>query len=248
MSIVSAHPSAARAGSGARHFLLRRTHSLTGILFGGYIIVHLLVNATLIQGQLPHDVFQEQVNKIHSLPFLLAIEWVFIFIPIIFHTIYGIWITVRAEPNPVHYPYYKNIFYTLQRISAMFIVAFLLFHVLGMKGFFGSTLEFEPATGRAAASTARHINAHWAIAYIVYPLGILASTFHLANGFWTAGVTWGLTVSKAAQKRWGYVCAGLFALTFASGVTAWVASVKLKGLPPVETDPAGARLVMPAAR
>jgi len=51
-----------------RQFLLRRLHSLTGLIFGGYILVHLLVNATLIQGNNP-DVFQEQVNKIHSLPF-----------------------------------------------------------------------------------------------------------------------------------------------------------------------------------
>jgi succinate dehydrogenase / fumarate reductase cytochrome b subunit len=30
--------------------------------------------------------------------------------------------------------------------------------------------------------------------------------FHFANGLWTAAITWGVTVSVAAQKRWGQVC------------------------------------------
>ncbi len=230
------------AKSNARHFLLRRLHSLTGIVFGLYIIIHLIVNASLIQGRNP-DVFQEQVNKIHSLPFLLAIEWVMIFIPIIFHSVYGIWITLAGRPNIGNYPYAKNIFYFAQRASAVIIVLFLLFHVLGMKGFLGSYLEFEP--GLASASTARHINAHWLIAFLVYPLGIAAATFHLANGFWAAAITWGLTISKASQRRWGLVCAGIFALTFGCGLTAWIAAVSLKGAEPIKPTPAAVHLVNP---
>jgi succinate dehydrogenase / fumarate reductase cytochrome b subunit len=214
-----------------RWFLLRRLHSLTGILFGGYLMVHLLVNATLIQGQHPHDVFAEQVNKIHSLPFLLAIEWTFIYLPLIFHSVYGIWITFEGRPNLFDYPYGKNTYYTLQRISAMIILGFVLFHVLGMKGWFGDTLEFQYGPGQAAASTARHINAHWIITWVVYPLGVLASCFHLANGFWTAAISWGLTISAKAQQRWGWVCAGIFVFSFGCGITAWVAAIQLKGTP-----------------
>ena len=93
------------------HFLLRRLHSLTGILFGGYIIIHLLVNATLAEGpRTPGEptVFQQQVDKIHSLPFLLVVEWTFIYLPIIFHTVYGIWITLTGQPNVDRYGYAKN--------------------------------------------------------------------------------------------------------------------------------------------
>ena len=36
---------------GKHHFLLRRLHSLTGILFGGYVAVHLIINATIAQGR-----------------------------------------------------------------------------------------------------------------------------------------------------------------------------------------------------
>src|SRR6185503_6617700 len=158
MSVSTAAASPAHASSktasGIRHFLLRRLHSLTGIVFGGYLVIHLIINATMVQGG---DVFQVQVEKIHSLPFLNAIEWTFIYLPILFHTVYGIWITVTAQPNLLNYPYGKNVFYTLQRISAIIIVLFMFIHVLGMKGLLVSTLTFDPHD--ATRSAARHINA-----------------------------------------------------------------------------------------
>lgn len=206
--------------SGSGSFLLRRLHSLTGLIFGGYIVVHLIVNATMLQGG---DTYQLQVDKIHALPFLWAVEWVFIFLPIIFHTVYGIWITFGGQPNVEKYPYAKNYFYLAQRISAAVIILFLLFHVLGMKGILGHSLEFVPED--ATRSTARHINSSLWVAYFVYPLGIFASCFHLANGFWTAGITWGLTISAAAQRRWGYVCSGLFVFTLLCGFLALGAAI-----------------------
>jgi len=218
-ALVYDSPDAAR---GRSPFLLRRLHSLTGLLFGGYILVHLLVNATLIQGgKGTNDVFQTQVNKIHSLPFLMAIEWTFIYFPLLFHTFYGIYLTVTWSPNVSNYPYGRNWAYVMQRVSAMIIVAFVIFHILGMKGLLGTYLSFEPLN--AAASTARHVRSHWTVAYLVYPVGVLASCFHLANGFYTAAITWGLTVSKAAQKRWGMVCVGIFVFSFACGMTALTA-------------------------
>jgi succinate dehydrogenase / fumarate reductase, cytochrome b subunit len=206
---------------GSRHFLIRRLHSLTGLVFGGYLVVHLIVNATIAQ---MGDVYQVQVQKIHSLPLLWAIEWGFIFLPILFHTVYGIWITITGQPNVGSYPYGKNWFYTLQRLSAMIIVLFMVFHVLSLKyGLFGATLSFDPHN--AAATVHRHMTASALIAYVIYPIGILASCYHLANGFWTAAITWGLTVSAQAQRRWGFVCAGLFVLTMVCGFVALFASL-----------------------
>jgi succinate dehydrogenase / fumarate reductase, cytochrome b subunit len=215
---------------GRYHFLLRRLHSLTGIIFGGYLVVHLIVNASLIQGR-SHgiDVYQQQVDKIHSLPFLWAIEWAFIFLPIIFHTIYGIWIALTGQPNVNHYGYAKNWFYMLQRISAIIIVAFMIFHVFGMRGLFGRTLTFDPAN--ATATAAAHMHASWIVAWVIYPLGIIASCYHLANGFWTAAITWGLTISNESQRRWGFVCGGLFAVTLIAGFLALIALIRYQGLP-----------------
>src|SRR4051794_27416436 len=210
---------------GRYHFLLRRLHSLTGLVFGGYLVVHLIINATLIQGgHGEHDVYQNQVNKIHSLPFLWAVEWAFIFLPIIFHTVYGIWITLTGQPNVTAYGYAKNWFYTLQRISAIIIVLFMIFHVFGMRGMFGQTLAFNPE--RATASAAVHFHSSWLVWLLIYPIGIIASCYHLANGFWTAAITWGLTVSNGAQRRFGFACGGLFALTLFCGFLALIALMR----------------------
>jgi succinate dehydrogenase / fumarate reductase, cytochrome b subunit len=118
--------------AGHRPFYLSRLHSLTGILFGGYLIIHLLVNATLAEGYRPGDsqsVYQRQVNSIHSLPLLRLTEWTLIYLPILYHTIYGLWLTYMAKPNMNQYPYGKNVFYVFQRISALVLVAFIFFHV-----------------------------------------------------------------------------------------------------------------------
>src|SRR4030095_7304175 len=106
MTTATAHDLTVPLIGGRCHFLLRRLHSLTGIIFGGYLVVHLLVNATIAQ---MGTVFQVQVNKNHDLPVLWAIEWIAIYIPILYHTVYGIYITLTGQPNVGNYPYAKNI-------------------------------------------------------------------------------------------------------------------------------------------
>ncbi len=211
------------------YFIARRLHSLTGLVFGGYLVVHLLINATLVQGAGEGGsatVYQVQVDKIHSLPFLPAIEWTFIYIPILYHTFYGIWIIVAGQPNVGRYGYAKNWFYVLQRASAIVLVLFILFHIFAMKGVFGGdvgrALTFAPVK-YATESTARHMNAAWWVYGIVYPVGILASCYHTANGFWTAGISWGLTVSKRSMRQWGFACIGIFFFMLACGGTAYAA-------------------------
>ena len=211
---------------GPTHFLLRRLHSLTGILFGGYIIVHLLVNATLAEGfreGQDSTIYQQQVVKIHALPFLLLVEWTFIYLPILYHTFYGLWLTFAGQPNVAQYPYAKNVFYFFQRLSALLLVAFIFFHVTAMKGWWSPGLKFDPT--HATETTINHMTASWFIGWFVYPLGILAACYHLANGFWTAAISWGLTISAGAQRRWGWACVGLFVLTFVSGMTALFAAL-----------------------
>ena len=222
-------PSYAVSGIGGKHqFLLRRLHSLTGILFGGYVVVHLLVNATLIEGARyagEPTVYQEQVDKIHSLPLLVAIEWTAIYLPLLYHTFYGIYIIATGQPNVGKYGYGKNWAYTMQRASSIILVLFIAFHILGMKGVFGgdvgAALTFVPVK-YAMQSTVNHLHAAWWVGYLVYPIGILAASFHAANGFWTAAITWGLTVSKKAQVRWGALCVGMFVLMAGCGFAALV--------------------------
>jgi succinate dehydrogenase / fumarate reductase cytochrome b subunit len=234
---IAHHAESSRASNGT-YFLLRRLHSLTGLIFGGYLMVHLIVNATLIEGVREGiNVFQTLVNVIHSLPLLIGIEFTLIYLPILYHTFYGIWIVATGQPNIDRYGYGKNYFYVLQRVSAILLIVFMFFHVLGMKGLFGEAfhgaLKFDPAA--ATQTTANHFNAAWWVWGVIYPVGILASCYHLANGFWTAAITWGLTVSNTAIRRWGLVCTGIFLFTLACGTTALVALVRM-GPQPITTS------------
>jgi succinate dehydrogenase / fumarate reductase, cytochrome b subunit len=224
------------------YFFLKRLHSLTGLVFGGYICVHLLVNATLAEGiryNGEKSIFQLQVDKIHSLPFLPAIEWSAILLPLLYHAFYGIVIVWAGRPNVPHYSYGKNWAYLLQRVSAIILVLFLAFHVMSMKGWIPGAdnsqllkaLRFEPVEV-ATTTVIRHMQAAWWVGWVVYPIGILAATFHLANGVWAAAVTWGLTVSSKAQKRWGVVSVGLFLFTFGAGLTALIATLRHETVAP----------------
>jgi succinate dehydrogenase / fumarate reductase cytochrome b subunit len=102
----------------------------------------------------------------------------------------------------------------------------MIFHVFSLKyGWFGPNLAFDPH--QASETIHRHMTRSGFVTWFVYPLGILASCYHLANGVWTAGITWGLTVSAGAQRRWGYVCAALFVVTLGCGLTALVAAATM---------------------
>ena len=98
------------------------------------MVVHLVTNATVLNGP---GAFQGNVYKIHSLGKMLPlVEWTFIFIPILFHAIVGIWIVAGMNPNTSHYPYAANRRYTMQRITGMIAFFFIMWHVFHMHGWF----------------------------------------------------------------------------------------------------------------
>jgi succinate dehydrogenase / fumarate reductase, cytochrome b subunit len=242
MSTITASP-AGEASPGLlakHHFLLRRLHSLTGIMFGMYLFVHLAVNATLAEGARhagEATVFQKLVDYIHSIPFLMVVEFSFIFLPLLYHTLYGFYIIYTGQMNVGRYGYTRNYLYLLQRVSGMIIVLFALFHILSLKGWlpgeFARALVFDPQA--ATSSTSAHLLlAPWIWA-VTYPIGVLASAFHTANGFYAAAITWGLTISATAQRRWGMLCTGAFLFLFVAGMTALIAGVTVAKKPVNQT-------------
>src|SRR4051812_41055959 len=72
-----------RAGQG-HSFLLRRLHSISGIVpVGAFLVEHILVsNATAINGP---EAYANQVKFLGSLPLVLFLEAFGIWLPILFH-------------------------------------------------------------------------------------------------------------------------------------------------------------------
>jgi succinate dehydrogenase / fumarate reductase cytochrome b subunit len=52
------------------------------------------------------------------------------------------------------------------------------------------------------------------IVMLLYTIGVLSCVFHLANGIWTMGITWGVWISPRAQKQALRVC-GVFGVLLA---------------------------------
>ena len=201
---------------GRHHFLVRRLHSLSGIVpIGVFLCVHLLTNASVLAPGDPGAEFQKAVEKIHALgPMLIPVEIVGIFIPLLFHSVLGVLIVFTADSNVQHYPYGGNIRYTLQRATGMIAGVFILYHLWQMhwmgKPLGGGAFELHEAGGAASAAvtTARAIQSSWWVTPI-YAIGIVATVYHFANGVWTSLITWGITIKPRTQRVAGYVCAVL---------------------------------------
>ncbi len=204
------------------YFLIRRLHSLTGIVpIGVFLCFHLVANSTILFGT-GGEHFQQWVERIHLLqPYLFPVEMVFIFIPILFHALLGFTIWFSGRSNVQQYRYGGNIRYMLQRVTGIIAILFILFHVWQMHWLgepFGGgsfTLHGEGGAAMAAGSTARAIQglkldgtSVWGAVWIapLYTIGTLASVYHLANGIWTALITWGVTIGPRAQALSGRVC------------------------------------------
>ena len=53
---------------------------------------------------------------------------------------------------------------------------------------------------------------------IIYTVGTLCAVYHLTNGIWTFGITWGLWTSDRGQRRAGYFCAAFGVLVALFGM------------------------------
>lgn len=195
-----------------RHFLLRRLHSLVGLLpIGGFLVFHLWENSQSRLGAEHYN--RDVVGALQGMNYLVLIELVLIALPLLFHAGYGIVITRQARPELRRYPYVRNWLYWLQRLSGLGILAFLLLHV-GLTRLQGI---LEPAI---RVDLYGHMQAllsqPWMLA--LYLAGLLLAVFHLANGLWSMAIVWGLTTSPRAQTLFGHVCVGVGVLLTALGL------------------------------
>jgi succinate dehydrogenase / fumarate reductase cytochrome b subunit len=221
------------------YFLLRRLHSLAGIIpIGAFLVFHLTTNASIVWGDWLNEshhghagveTFQHEVNFIHNLPALILMEIFVLFVPIAFHALLGIWFALTGHINVAAYGYGDNWRYTLQRLTGYLGVAFIFMHITSLRfgwSYWGLMPSFE--ADFAASSTAAHFQDGawgWFIT-VFYLVCVLALVFHLANGLWTAALTWGLVISEEGQKRWGYVCAVIgLGLAFAAVLAVYGFSV-----------------------
>lgn len=238
-------PRSARSGESffdRHYFLLRRLHSLTGIVpIGVFLVIHLLTNSSVLWGALAlrgeeHGgwreggvlYFNQEVRWINEqIPHLLLIE-ITLWGSILFHSVLGVYYARTGRSNTRRYAYQSNWRYNLQRLSGYIGIFFILYHVGTLRWgwtflvpggtewshrFASSTLAAALRGGMADVTTGGLVVSAF------YLASVSLLVFHFANGLWTAAITWGLTVSSQAQRRWGYACAGIGAAMLLMGVS-----------------------------
>ena len=213
----------------SRTFVLRKLHQLTGIMpLGFFLLEHFYTNSKALTG--PAD-FNNAVRDLQSIPYILFVEIAGIFIPLIYHAVYGILITAEARPNNLNYPYPRNWFYTVQRLTGIILFFFITFHVLNFR--FGliphlNNLSVADNPSQAFAIVSREFR--MVPIFIIYVVGIAATVWHLANGIWLFLVDWGITIGERAQRLTGYACIAFGILLLAVGINAAVAFIHPGGL------------------
>ena len=213
----------------SRTFILRKLHQLSGIFpLGVFLLEHFYTNSKALTG--PAD-FNNAVKDLQSIPYILFVEIGGIFIPLIYHAVYGLVITAEARPNNLAYPYPRNWFYLIQRITGVILFLFITFHVLNFR--------FGMIPGLNNMSVATHPNQAFDIVarefrmvpiFILYIVGIAATVWHFANGIWLFLVDWGITIGERAQRLAGYACIAFGAVLLLVGINAAVAFIHDKGL------------------
>jgi len=213
----------------SRTFVLRKLHQLSGIFpLGIFLLEHFYTNSKALNGA-AH--FNDAVKDLQSIPYILFVEIGGIFIPLIYHAVYGLVITVEARPNNLAYPYPRNWFYLVQRITGIVLFLFIIFHVLNFR--FGlipglNTISVAHEPDKAFAIVAGEFR--MVPIFIVYMIGITATVWHFANGIWLFLVDWGITIGERAQRLTGYACIAFGVLLLLVGVNAAVAFIRPGGL------------------
>ncbi|WP_342469005.1 succinate dehydrogenase cytochrome b558 subunit [Ureibacillus sp. FSL K6-3587] len=194
-------------------FYWRRLHSLLGVIpVGLFLIFHLSANFTATSGAEAYNNFVAGMDKV---PLLIVIEWIVIYIPILFHGLYGIFIAFTATPNNKRFSTFRNWMFLLQRITGVFLVIFIAWHVFQTR--------VQKALGAEVGFDMMHdiVANPWMLGF--YIVGILSATLHLSNGLWAFCVSWGITQSPHSQKVFSWLSMIFFVIISIIGVSAILA-------------------------
>jgi len=201
--------------AGNREFVYRRLHSLLGVIpIGIFVMQHLIVNHYATEGV---ESFNKAANFMGNLPFRYVLETVIIYLPILFHAIYGLYIAFTAKNNASQYGFFRNWMFLLQRVSGVITLIFITWHVWETRiaAAFGNEVNFQMMQDILSSP----------FMFGFYVVGIISAIFHFANGLWSFLVSWGITVSPRSQVISTYVTIVIFLALSYVGVTTLLAFV-----------------------
>jgi succinate dehydrogenase / fumarate reductase cytochrome b subunit len=186
-----------------RSYLLRKLHSLAGIVpVGLFLAEHFWSNSSALVSA---DRYNQTSYDLQRIQFRLVVEILGIWVPILYHGCYGVYVWLTGQSNVLDYPWMKNWLYTLQRYAGLITFAFVGWHVY--------TERFLTQGRSNYAGVARTLGNPYYLAF--YVVGIVAASFHLGVGVWNFLCKWGIAVTAGAQRAAGRLGA-IIAVTFSA--------------------------------
>lgn len=198
-------------------YFSRKLHSLLGIIpLGGFIVVHGLTNYQAYERG--PEGFAKGVSLINSLPLLPLLEIFGIYLPLLFHGIYGLYVAYQSNSNTGRFQYGRNWAFTAQRVTGVITFVFVFWHVYQtrLQVYMGNITHEE-------LGSTMHTIASSPVMFALYVIGVLAAVFHFSNGLWAFLISWGITIGPKAQRISSYICMGVFVIVSALFILSLVA-------------------------
>jgi succinate dehydrogenase / fumarate reductase, cytochrome b subunit len=187
-------------------YVLDKLQSLSGLIpIGAFLVEHLFENSYALVSEQKYNYIS---GKLQTIPWRVPIELLFIWLPILFHGGYGIYIWWKGKSNALAHPWMANWLYTLQRWSGIVAFVYIGWHV------YTERFLTQGKSTYAGVAQSMH-NPYYAAFYVI---GVVASAFHLGNGIWNFSCKWGITVTPRAQRAAGYVGAAVAIALMVLGV------------------------------
>jgi succinate dehydrogenase / fumarate reductase cytochrome b subunit len=175
-----------------RPFYGRKLFSFLGLApLGVYVVWHLWNNAFALAGP---AAFDRRLEQVVGSPFYRPLVILLVYVPLLYHGLYGLAAAAKSRPNLGTMPTYENVKYVLRRISGVGIFLFVGAHV------YKTTID--PWLGGYAMNF-HHMREGLGepLTLAVYVLGLTGVAYHLADGLWLFGVEHGLWTGPRAMRR-----------------------------------------------
>lgn len=174
-------------------FFWRKLHSFTGVFpIGAFLAAHFWSNSYALVSPGKYD---DVSRGLQQIPWRVPVEALVIWLPILFHGFYGLYIWSRGKSNVSEYPWVSNWMYVLQRWSGLVALVFIAWHVYTERFL---TQGRSTYTGVAEALS----NPYYFWCYVI---GVVATSFHLGNGLWNFICKWGLASTVKSQRAAAYL-------------------------------------------
>lgn len=157
-------------------YLYRKIHSLLGVIpIGAFLVEHLITNFEAFNGG--HLAYIQSVEWLQSLPLVFFLELFGIWLPLLYHGVYGLYMAYQSRNNVTNYGYFRNWMFMLQRVTGVITFIFIVWHV------FETRVQVALGNvGHGDLGVLMHemLQSHWVL--IAYIIGLVCASFHFANG------------------------------------------------------------------